>query len=302
MKGLFVGSKLFGYRCLQVLLRIIPGTICAVITLDDKMDTRSAYENFKNITTCPIFILKNIDDLTYIYNKYLPDFVFVSGWYRIIPLPLLRRPRLGFFAFHFSMLPCYRGGAPVVWAIINGEKKTGYSLFSMNEKMDEGPLYIQESIDIGDNDTIADVQKNIEIKALTALENNFADILCRKIAPYPQPNIPASYGAQRIPDDALIDWKRPQKAIYNWIRAQSFPYPGAFTFINGKKLHIWNASPILQYPYYATPGQVICFNNENALVACGDNKLLQINKVSLEGDVCSPKEALKTIGARLKNF
>ena len=146
-----------------------------------------------------------------------------------------------FTGIHALLLPDYSGGAPLVWAIINGEKKTGVTFFYFDEGVDSGDIIAQEEIDIYENDTIKTLYekaeltgKNILIKYLPLLAVNQAprikqDESKRRIFP------------QRKPSDGEIDWNWESKRIKNFIRAQTKPYPGAFTLINNKKIIIWDA-------------------------------------------------------------
>lgn len=247
----------------------------------------------------PVHTLSRAGDLGPLLKRYAPELVFVSGWYWIIPEALLSLPHLSFVGFHFSLLPQYRGCAPVVWAMINGEKECGLSLFRFDAGVDSGPIYIQDTVKILDHDYINDVLDKLENKSLQIISDNFLDILKDKATVTPQKEEGKTYAAPRLPEDGQIDWKWPQKRIYNFIRAQGKPYPGAYAMLGDKKMYVWRAYPENDI-YFATPGQVIAFKNGMALVACGDNKALWLQDVEVEGEQHrSPKEALKSIKNRL---
>ena len=172
--------------------------------------------------------------------KIMPDVILVMGWYYMVPKSIRDIPRYGTWGIHASLLPKYAGGAPLVWAIINGEKETGVTLFKLNGGVDDGDIIFQERITILEDDTIKEVYSNvievskkILIKALNNIEHlTFIPQDKSKIEIYPQ----------RKPDDGEIDMTWSAEKLYNFIRAQSSPYPGAFIRTSdGKKLIIEKA-------------------------------------------------------------
>jgi methionyl-tRNA formyltransferase len=204
----------------------------------------------------------------------------------------------GFLGMHNSSLPKYRGGSPLVWTMINGEKQAGLSLFSFTKGIDEGDIWAQESVEIGPDDYIADILMKLEAKAIALLREKYLDILNGKLKPVPQNHNLATYCAMRIPEDGLIDWHKPSQGVYNFIRAQSDPYPGAFTISEGKKLIIWRAHPS-PITYYGTPGQVARISPDGVYVICGDNTPLICDFVELDGKKDAASKTIKSIKTRL---
>lgn len=159
-------------------------------------------------------------------RSYKPDVILVLGWYYKVSRKIRELARFGAWGIHASLLPDYAGGAPLVWAIINGEKETGVTLFQLDEGMDSGDIIDQECFSIGTEDSIklvyqkaTEVSKTILFKALrniTHLAPRKQDLSRRHIFP------------QRNPEDGEIDLSWPAERIFNFIRAQSPPYPGAF--------------------------------------------------------------------------
>jgi len=169
-----------------------------------------------------------------------PDVIFALGWYYMVPKLIREIPKYGAWGIHASLLPKYAGGAPLVWAIINGEKETGVTLFKLSSGVDDGDIILQEKIVIGENDSIAQVyekatiaSKKIMMMALKKIKTiTFVKQDKDKIEIYPQ----------RRPEDGEINLKWDAKKIYDFIRAQSEPYPGAFIrTADGKKLVIEKA-------------------------------------------------------------
>lgn len=158
------------------------------------------------------------------------DTLIVLGWYYMIPKKIRELAKYGAWGIHASLLPDYAGGAPLVWAIINGEKKAGVTLFRFDDGVDDGDIIAQSEFDIGREDYIRDVYQKATIASkeiLTDIFDKFPDVQFtpqdkKKIKVYPQ----------RKPEDGLIDFTKSSEEIYNFVRAQSSPYPGAY-FVAG---------------------------------------------------------------------
>jgi len=281
---LFVGSKELGLTALNTLLDIAPELICAAITLKDEFDSRSKISAFRKLTLkydLPLIVGGDSSTLQTTISKYRPDFAIVVGWYRIIPAHLLNAVTHGFAGFHASLLPLYRGGAPLVWAMINGDTETGISFFFLDDGMDSGDIIAQETFPILMDDTIENLIQKAEHSMVDILYREIPRLLngtaCRK----PQRHENATYCAQRTPKDGHIDWSSDAVSIYNFIRAQTRPYPGAFFFQdNGTKCTVWSAS-IFPFRYYGIPGQVVKAK-EQVVVSCGSGALI-LDEIQPEG-------------------
>ncbi len=158
------------------------------------------------------------------------DVIFVMGWYFMVPADVRNLAKKGAWGIHASLLPRYAGGAPLTWAIINGESQTGVTLFRLDSGVDTGDIIAQEQISIGTEDCIASVYERATLASealiLKAVRN------FHSLEPIPQDITQRSVYPQRAPTDGLIDMNKSAQEIYNFIRAQSHPYPGAF-FIAG---------------------------------------------------------------------
>jgi methionyl-tRNA formyltransferase len=213
------------------------------------------------------------------------DLMFLVNWRYIIPSSVYLRPRLGTFAFHDSLLPEYRGFSPTVWAIINGEDHTGVTLFKINDEVDAGDIVDQERVPIGPDDTIAVVMERVTQTYLDLLERNLDDLIKGTARLYPQDHSRATYTCKRLPEDNQIDWTASSESIYNLIRAVSAPYPGAYTYLSGRKMRVWSARRVTNVPRYVgrVPGRVIEVRpGEGAVVLTGDGALL-LTQVQMEG-------------------
>jgi len=302
-KVLFIGSKSLGLRCLKEMHNLDAGSVAGVLSIDDRDDIRSVFDDFKRFTSDNNLDLHIASDKTSAekaIRDLSPEICFVAGWYWIIGRETLNSVPGGFLGIHNSLLPAYRGGSPLVWAMINGERTVGTSLFSFAEGMDDGPIWAQEKVEVGENDYISDALSKLEEKAVAMLKDNYAAILEEKIKPRPQDHSKATFCAQRMPEDGLIKWEKSSREIYNFIKAQSEPYPGAFTILDNKKLTIWKARPENTI-YYGLPGQVAGRSGDDVCVICGDNKPIILQTVGYEGVKSPAGSIIKSIKTRLKN-
>jgi len=211
------------------------------------------------------------------------DLMFCVSWRYLIPPSIYERARIGTFVFHDSMLPKYRGFAPSVWSIVNGESHTGASLILISEGIDEGDIVDQESVKIDTKDNIADVLEKVTKTYLTILERNIAKLLSNKFSLKPQNHNMASYTVKRTTLDYKLDWMQPAKVCYDLIRGCTRPYPGAYTFFNGMKLVIFkaNLSDSRVYEVLA-PGRVTSKAKNGISVLCGDKRALFLEEFELE--------------------
>ncbi len=276
-KVLFLGSKLLGLRSLQTLYKLDPHSIAGVVTLADEQDVRTVLMGFKDFCAnakLPLVVVEKPSELARIIRHFVPFCVLVVGWYWIFPDDLLDLVTGGFFGVHASLLPKYRGNAPLVWSILQGEKKTGVTLFKFDKGMDTGSIVGQTQFAINTQDSIADALQKAENATIELIEN-LALLILRGDAPLEEQNHDqASYCSLRRPEDGLIDWTKPAEEIYDFIRAQTRPYPGAFTYLpDGTLLRIWRAS-LFPYPFYGIPGLVGQKYQDGIVVSCGKGALI----------------------------
>jgi len=189
-------------------------------------------------------------------------------------------PHLGCINVHASLLPKYRGVAPIQWAIVNGERKTGITIMKMDEGLDTGDILLAQEVSIGDEDTaqslhdrLAQVGSSLIVKALDQLDGGV-------LRPIPQDHREASYAPPLKKEDGLIDWSQDARDIFNRIRGFN-PWPGAFTFLKGSRLKIFSGE-IVHEEVGERVGKVVQSGSEGVKVATGKGSLL-IKEVQLEG-------------------
>ena len=297
----WIGSKQLGLRALRTMHELAPSKVCGAVTIDDRDDARTMYDAINDYCRdngIPLFVVANRRELKATLEMLKPEICVVVCWYWIVDKETLSMVSKGFLGVHNSLLPKYRGGAALSWQIMNGEQHAGYSVFSLAEDMDAGDIWQQEAVVIEETDYIADILEKLETKFTAWFTNNYHRILAEEIKPKPQDHSKATYCAQRYPFDGRINWSKSAREIYNYIRAQSEPYPGAFANYNGRKMIIWTAH-LSDLTYYGTPGQVARIGQDGVYVICGDNRPIVVDTVQLEGE---PKkssiEVIKSIRVR----
>ena len=254
MRIIFIGASKFGLRCLESILTL--NSIEVVGVISNKNNFSISYNKFgvNNIlfadfeqtainNNIPFYRIKeNMKEflLLSFIEECKADFGLVVGWYHMIPSTLLQK--FPFAGLHASLLPDYSGGAPLVWAIINGDKKTGITFFLFNKGVDSGDIIGQEEVTIEEKDNIKTLYDKVEILGLKLLKENLPLIASDKATYLKQDESKRRIFPQRKPEDGLINWNWDTKKINNFIRAQTKPYPGAFTIINNKKVIIWDAT------------------------------------------------------------
>ena len=220
-----------------------------------------------------------------------PDLLFAVSWRYLVPRRIFHRPRLGAFVFHDSLLPAYRGFAPTVWAIVNGEAATGVTLFEMTDEVDAGDIVDQLAVPIGPDDTIAEVMERVTVGYLATLERNLPALLAGSAPRRAQDHTRASFACKRMPQDNRIDWSLPTQRIYDLVRGVTRPYAGAFTVLSGRELKVWRARRLAPEPRWVgrVPGRVAEVRpGEGSIVLTGDGALLLTEVQPCgEGPVCA---------------
>ena len=253
MKVVFIGASAFGYECLDHIRNIPEIEIIGIVSNEQKFSisynkngvTNVLYKDFESIAEkycIPFYRMKENmreDGLSIFLASCKPDLALVIGWYHLIP-PILLSQYI-FTGIHASLLPDYSGGAPLVWAIINGEKKTGVTYFYFDEGVDSGDIIGQEEIEISDDDSIKTLYDKVQEKGKLMLMKCLPLMALNQAPRIKQDESKRRIFPQRNPADGEINWDWDNKRIKDFIRAQTKPYPGAFTIINNKKVIIWDA-------------------------------------------------------------
>ncbi|MBI1175873.1 methionyl-tRNA formyltransferase [bacterium] len=212
-----------------------------------------------------------------------PDLMVVVAYGQILPQALLDVPRFGCLNVHTSILPKYRGAAPIQWAIVDGERETGVSIMKMDAGLDTGPVVAEARTAITDDDDSQKLHDRLAAMGAELLIHTIPDFASGRIEPKRQPEEGASYARKITKQDGQIEWSQPARAIFNQIRGFN-PWPGAFTHLTvGEKqrlLKIWRAELVDRNG--KAPGEVIESTPDRLVIACGLGAL-RIHELQLEG-------------------
>lgn len=239
---IFIGAERVGKAVLKALLKA-EKNIVAVFTAHPSLKSKIAdYIDFsdleKRFPHVKFHYILNSRDASVIQKikYYRPEVIFIISWSQIIPTEILRIPSKGVIGLHYSLLPNRRGGAPLNWAIIDGLRETGITLFYMDEGIDTGDIIAQRKLHIRYKDTIKDLLDKIKKIAPSIILKNFDTILRGDALRIKQDQQKATYTQRRTPKDSAIDWSWDLEKIYNFIRALVPPYPSAFIISSNKKV------------------------------------------------------------------
>ncbi|HEX3144304.1 MAG TPA: methionyl-tRNA formyltransferase [Pyrinomonadaceae bacterium] len=214
-----------------------------------------------------------------LFASHQADLAVVVAYGKILPQEFLDAPRAGCINVHFSLLPKYRGAAPVNWAIVNGEEQTGVTTMQIVQELDAGPILLQRAVKIDDDETAPQL--------LSRLSEVGADLISEtlrtldRLQPIPQLNASATFAPILRREDGLIDWSIDAYAIARRVRGFQ-PWPNAFTHFGSQRLIVWHAQPEWIEQLRFTPGQVIEAGGDRLIVACGEGTALRLVEVQLQ--------------------
>lgn len=288
MKVLFMGTPDFALGCLLALIEN-KYDVCGVFTQPDKPKGRG-YELSaspvkqmaleKNIPVFQPSTLKNGEAFE-IIKELNPDIIVVVAYGKILPKDILDFPKFGCINIHASLLPKLRGAAPINFAIINGDKKTGVTSMYMNEGLDTGDMLLKEEVEINDDQTAGELFEVLSVLGARVLIKTLEKIKDNTITRQPQDESMATYAS--IIDKKLgkIDFNKSALQVHNLIRGTN-PWPGAFASLNGKTMKVLK-SKIKNEIKEAPPGEVIFADTKNGLViSCGEGAII-IQQLQFEG-------------------
>jgi methionyl-tRNA formyltransferase len=287
MKIVFLGSSKFAVTSLQALSGAGHEILCVVSQPDKKQGrgmhmsstpVKQAAQGLKLKTYQPIDVnsseaVKKLKDLK-------PDLFVAIAYGQFLSEDLLAVPEFFSINLHASLLPKYRGAAPVNWAIINGEKKTGNTVIKLVKKMDAGPVILQEETKIADNETVISLEERLSHMGVALLLNSIDAIAGGKYDLTAQDESKATFAPRLKKSDGLIDWSDPAQYIYNLVRG-CLDWPGAFTSYKGKILKVFQAQAIKTLDKFS-PGELVNVCSKGLSVGTGKDILL-IKELQLEG-------------------
>lgn len=220
-------------------------------------------------------------DALEVFKSHKADVAVVVAYGRILPEGFLKAFPKGAINVHFSLLPKYRGAAPVNWAIVNGETKTGITTMQMDAGLDTGDILLQSETEIGENEDAIELMARLSFEGATLLSETLKNL--DKIKPHKQNEAQASYAPILTKEDGKIFWDSRAATICNHVRGFQ-PFPTTYTFFQGKKLTVWATGESREIkPGDRTHGEILESKGDKLLVACGEQTVLQIEELQIEG-------------------
>ena len=306
MKIGFIGCHEISWYCLKKICELSKkygDTIAIVFNLDqEEAKKHSAYVDFDSLKEkfdFPLFYISRIDEKEIQMIKKLDlDVLFIIGWHRIVSQKVLDQSKTN-LGIHSSLLPKNRGPSPLNWQIIRGEKQGGVTLFYLADDVDSGSIVDQENFEISFTDTIKTAYDKAIIASISLLEKNWNNIHSQKLNSFPQNENEITINDRRRPEDGLMNWNQDSTVCYNFIRALTNPYPGAFTIWKGKKIYIWDSQ--LSRNKQRKAGEII--ESDDKIIISTSNGCLSLLSLQVENELkCSPEIFVKVYDLKKGDF
>lgn len=295
LRIIFMGTPDFAAATLNALIDG-PDEVVALVTQPDRAKGRG-----KKLTPPPTKVLAESAGIPVLQPakikteefsngllSYQPDLIVVTAYGRILPKSLLELAPLGCLNVHGSLLPQYRGAAPIQWSVINGDKEAGVTIIQMNEGMDTGDMLLKAKITTEPDETAGSLFAKLAVLGSATLLQAIKGLQEGTIIPVPQNHDLATVAPMLKKDDGLIDWQKDAKEIERIIRGLD-PWPTAFCFLHKKRLRLFRPEVVYQ-DSDAHPGTVLQADKRGILIACGKNTLL-IKEIQPEGKKRMPVES-----------
>lgn len=275
-----------GVACLQVLLDQ-GANVVAVVTHRDDPGESIWFGSVADLAAAHgIPVLTPDDPKTPAFledvRRFRPDLIYAFYYRRLLPPAILAIPSHGAINLHGSLLPKYRGRAPLNWVLVHGETTTGVTLHYMDAMADHGDIIAQRAVSISVEDTALSLSGKLTVAARELLGETHPLIVAGRAPRLPQDHAAATTFGRRTPAHGLVDWSQSAWEIYNLIRAVTHPFPGAFTYWGDRRVFLWGARPPRGRPSLAPPGTILGVGEGEALeVATGDG-ILEVLHIQLE--------------------
>jgi methionyl-tRNA formyltransferase len=305
LRIVFCGTPAFAVPSLQRLIAEPDFEIVGVVTQPDRPRGRrqelhgSPVKDAAVAAGIPVYQPEKIksDEASDYFKGLAPNAVVIIAYGQIISQRLIEIPRLGWINLHASLLPKYRGAAPINWAIVNGEKLTGLTTMLIDAGLDTGPMLLKYQTGIGADETAPELTAQLADAGAPLIVETLRKLDRGEIASAPQDNSQATFAPILKKDDGRIDWWLSAFKIYNRIRGLQ-PWPGAFTTFRGKNCQIWG-KPLKPIAAGGTPGVILPTKEDGLLVICGAGTVLHVEHLQLEGRK-RVTDGEFMIGARIK--
>ena len=289
LRIVFCGTPEFAVPSLHHLLAQPDFQVVGVVTQPDRPRGRSLAISSSPVKEAavgagvPVYQPAKIksDEAFEFFKQAAPDAVVIIAYGQIIPQRLIEIPRLGWINLHGSLLPKYRGAAPIHRAIMNGENRTGLTTMNIDAGLDTGPMLLQFETEIGPDETAPELYARLSEAGAPLVAETLRGLDSGNITPKPQDNSQASFAPPLKKEEGRIDWSLSAQQIYNRIRGLQ-PWPGAFTSFRGKNCAVWGRPMLMPSAAAGLPGEILKAEN-SVVVSCGGATALRLEFVQLEG-------------------
>ena len=289
MKIVYMGTPDFAVPPLRSLLNT-EYEVAAVVTQPDKpkgrgkalMPTPVKEEALKH--GIPVYQPEKVREPGFVekLRELKPDLIVVAAFGQIIPESVLNMPKFGCINIHASLLPKYRGAAPIQYAVIDGEKESGVTIMKMGKGLDTGDMIARTEVPLAKDETGGSLFEKLSSAGARLLVETLPDIFAGTAVYEKQPEeSPTPYAAMITKKMGLIDFSKSAEELERLVRGLN-PWPSAYTFLNGKNLKIWKAEADMTQAEKNIPGTVVRADEEGICVACGTGRLI-LKEVQLEG-------------------
>jgi methionyl-tRNA formyltransferase len=291
MSGLrlvFCGTPEFAVPALKKLLSLPAFEVLGVFTQPDRPKGRGHEVSFSPVkeqaaaANARIFQPEKIraPEVEQQLRELAPDVIVIIAYGQIIPARLLPIPRLGWINLHASLLPKYRGAAPIQWAIANGEQVTGNTSMRIDAGMDTGDMLLQQEMPIGADETAPELAARLSEAGAGLMIETLRGLQSGSLPARAQDSSAASYAPMLKREDGRVEWSKPALEIYNRLRGFT-PWPGAYTEFRGQTCHVWGR-PLAKEMCPQKPGTLLR-DGGKLLVACGAATVMALTHVKVEG-------------------
>ncbi|MEV7343451.1 methionyl-tRNA formyltransferase [Streptomyces sp. NPDC093544] len=274
MRVVMFGYQTWGHRTLQALL----GSDHEVVLVVTHPKSEHAYEKIWDDSVAelaakhgvPVLLRNRPDDAELLdtLREVAPDIIVANNWRTWLPPEIFDLPPHGTLNIHDSLLPAYAGFSPIIWALINGEERVGVTAHRMNGELDAGDVLIQRSVPVGAADTATDLfHRTVDL--ITPIVRESLDLIAAGEDRWqPQDRTRASFFHKRSIEDSRIDWSWPAEDLERLVRAQSDPYPSAFTHHRGERIRVVSAA-VSEARYGGTPGRIFIREGDGVVIVAG---------------------------------
>jgi methionyl-tRNA formyltransferase len=302
MRIVFVTHNQLGLACLEELVDL-GADIQAVYTRERREDISDqiGFEEFTTRTVTPLHRVEsvNTDSIKSQIREYSPELLFVVGWSRLVDQEVCDIASVATLGMHPAPLPRGRGRAPLAWSLLKSLDETALSLFHLVAEADAGDVVGQQPIPITIEDDAESLYKKMVVAGRDLIQQYYPQFVAGSAPRTPQEDAKATWWPKREPHHGLIDWNQSPAELYDWIRGQTHPYPGAFSYLGGQKVTIWAANPPTDETAFARPGEILYAENDCVGVGAWEG-VIEITEVeTADGDPVPASALLSDLDAEV---